>query len=58
MKTYTVPVFYTVGGFLEIHAKDKEEAAKKAQRVQTESVWDKGYVDDTWHVANNDIEED
>ena len=57
MKTYRVPCYWTMGGYLEVEAESREEAAKKA--VNELPLPEKStYLEDSFRVDQDGLWEE
>lgn len=57
MKTFQIPVAWRVCGNLFLKANSKEEAIQKAYGAGTTDAEDVEYIDDSWHVQSDEVEE-
>ena len=57
MKEYRVGVWYKVYGYVTVQAEDEKQAYRKALNCSCAEVWDKEYIDGSWHVDENGITE-
>ena len=57
MKKYRVGVWYSVYGYVDVQAKDEEQAYREALNCTSVEVQGKEYIDGSWHVDESNITE-